>query len=207
MTGSASAGRPSAENRTPRLASERGEVGAVAVRAGGGQLPVHGDGFLGDRQRVGRAAQRGEPDAEVVQPVRPDCWPGVSRQETEDLPGQGDSSRGKDDGRVRDGVVDGRQRFPGRVQTHDEIGNIRQGLAEESFSVRVIGGSSGEQCHGPSGLPGIQAGQARLGQFRRRDEFAHGVQFRQPVGLQGAEPVRLTGPRRIQVPQPPCHPD
>ena len=51
----------------PRLFSECGEVGAVAVRAGGGQLPVDGDGFLGDRQRVGRAAQLGEPDAEVVQ--------------------------------------------------------------------------------------------------------------------------------------------
>ena len=39
----------------------------VAVGAGGGQLPVHGDGFLGHWQRVGRAAHRGEPDAEVGQ--------------------------------------------------------------------------------------------------------------------------------------------
>ena len=67
VTGSASAGRPSAENQMPRLASDGGEVGAVAVRAGGGQLPADGDGFLGDRQRVGRAAQLGEPDAEVGQ--------------------------------------------------------------------------------------------------------------------------------------------
>ena len=44
-----------------------GEVGAVAVRAGGGQLPADGDGFLGDRQRVGRAAQLREPDAEAGQ--------------------------------------------------------------------------------------------------------------------------------------------
>ena len=48
--------------------------------------------------------------------------------------------------------------------------SIRQGLAEEGFSVRVIRGSSGEQCHGPSSLPGIEPGQARLGQFRRRVE-------------------------------------
>ena len=51
----------------PRLVSERGEVGAVAVGVGGGQLPVDGDGLLGDRQRVGRAAQLREPDAEVGQ--------------------------------------------------------------------------------------------------------------------------------------------
>src|SRR6266700_6286248 len=44
-----------------------GEVGAVAVRAGGGQLPADRDGFLGDRQGPGRAAQLPEPDAEVVQ--------------------------------------------------------------------------------------------------------------------------------------------
>ena len=39
----------------------------MAVGVGGGQLAVDGDGFLGDGQRVGRAAQLGEPDAEVGQ--------------------------------------------------------------------------------------------------------------------------------------------
>jgi hypothetical protein len=39
----------------------------VPVGAGGGKFPVGGDGFLGNRQRLGRAAQRGEPDVEVGQ--------------------------------------------------------------------------------------------------------------------------------------------
>ena len=55
-------GEPDAE-----VVQREGEVGAVAVRAGGGQLTADGDGFLGDRQRVGRAAQLREPDAEVGQ--------------------------------------------------------------------------------------------------------------------------------------------
>jgi hypothetical protein len=52
-----------------------GEVGAVAVRAGGGQLPVHADGFLLDRQGVGRAAQLREPDAEAPRLPITGAWP------------------------------------------------------------------------------------------------------------------------------------
>ena len=93
-------------------------------------------------------------------------WVGAGRQESYDLPGEGDSSRGKDDGRVGDGVEDGCQRFPGRVHASDEIGDTGQGLAEQVFSFRVVGGRAGKQGHRPSGLPGVQVGQARLGQFR-----------------------------------------
>ena len=67
VTGRASAGRPSSRERDAEVVQRCGEVGAVTVRAGGGQLPVHGDGFLRDRQGVRRAAQLGERDAEVAQ--------------------------------------------------------------------------------------------------------------------------------------------
>ena len=54
VTGSASAGRPSSENRMPRLVSEgRGRGGSG--RVGGGQLPADRHRLLGHRQRVGRA--------------------------------------------------------------------------------------------------------------------------------------------------------
>jgi hypothetical protein len=44
-----------------------GEVGAVAVRAGGGQLAADLHGFLGGGQRLRRAAQLRQRDAEVGQ--------------------------------------------------------------------------------------------------------------------------------------------
>jgi len=46
-----------------------GEVGAIAVEAGGGQFPVHGDGLLGHRQSVARPAHLPEPDSELGQGV------------------------------------------------------------------------------------------------------------------------------------------
>ena len=53
-------------DRFRRVSQGLGEGGAVAFRAGGGQLPVHGDGFPGDRQRVGRAAQLSAPSAALT---------------------------------------------------------------------------------------------------------------------------------------------
>ena len=44
-----------------------GEVGAVAVGVGRGQVPADGDRLFGDGKSVGGAAQLGEPDAEVGQ--------------------------------------------------------------------------------------------------------------------------------------------
>src|SRR5712691_3659447 len=44
-----------------------GEVGAITLGHRGGQLPVYSYGLLGDRQRLGRAVQRRELDAEVGQ--------------------------------------------------------------------------------------------------------------------------------------------
>src|ERR1022692_2118426 len=73
MTGRASAGRPSSENPATGLCSEPARLGrwrsglAVAVRAGGGQFPADRDGFLCDRQGLGRAAQLPERDPEAIE--------------------------------------------------------------------------------------------------------------------------------------------
>ena len=67
IAASASSRRPRSASRTDRLFSDAGQVGPERVRAGRGQLPADGDGFLDRGQRLLPPPQVGQPDRQVVQ--------------------------------------------------------------------------------------------------------------------------------------------
>ena len=72
IAASASSRRPRSRQPDRQVVQRRGQVGAERVRAGRGQLPVDGDGFLDRGQRLLPPPQVGQPDRQVVQRR----WPG-----------------------------------------------------------------------------------------------------------------------------------
>ena len=131
------------------------------MRAGGGQLPVDGDGLLGDRQRVGRAAQRREPDAEVVQRAG-EVGAVAVRAGGGQLPADGDGLLG--DGQRVGRAAQLREPDAEAVQRVGEVGAVAVGLA--AASSRYMATASSVTGSASAGRPSSEKRTPRL--FRER---------------------------------------